>query len=176
MLSALQVDNGVRVDLTPTADAGEVTEPAAGRIVAGQVEHEDSRGGAGAESRTERTSITLTGAASAARPAPAGQSAETTGAGHESSDEPGSATDAQVGKLASLYQNQLGFKRAEHGLTIGASEQIIGRDLTGPHEGQSHANLSAVEAQKLIDTLDGITDRDKLLEYLTTPAPGGETA
>ena len=86
------------------------------------------------------------------------------------------ATDAQVGKLASLYQNQLGFKRAEHGLTIGASEQIIGRDLTGPHEGQSHANLSAVEAQKLIDTLDGITDRDKLLEYLTTPAPGGETA
>ena len=92
-----------------------------------------------------------------------------------SSTGPGSATEAQVGKIESLYQNQLGFKKAEHGLTVGASEQIIGRDLTGPHDGQSHANLSAAEARKLIDTLDSITDRDRLVEYLTTPAAGGGT-
>jgi recombination protein RecT len=40
MLSAMQVDNGVRVDLTPGADAGEVTEPVA-RVVAGAVEPDD---------------------------------------------------------------------------------------------------------------------------------------
>ena len=176
MLSALQVDNGVRVDLTPTADAGEVTEPAAGRIVAGQVEHEDSQGDEGEESRPERTSVTLTGAGPAARPAPAASAAPAGQSAEAESKEPGSAATSQVGKIESLYQNQLGFKRAEHGLTVGASEQIIGRDLTGPHEGQSHANLSEAEAVKLIDTLDGITDRDRLVEYLTAPAadaPGG---
>jgi phage recombination protein Bet len=91
------------------------------------------------------------------------------------SNEPGSATKAQVGKIESVYQNQLGFKRAEHELTVGASEQIIGRDLTGPNDGRSHANLSAAEARKLLDTLEGIPDRDKLIEFITTPAAGGGT-
>jgi recombination protein RecT len=171
MSIAMEADNGVRVDLTPTASAAEVTDHPA-RLLAGQVEHEDSQSG-----EESRPSITLT--APAARPAPARRSAETAAAADAappaSSTDPGSATEAQVGKLASLYQNQLGFKRAEHGLTVGASEQIIGRDLTGPHDGQSHANLSAAEARKLIDTLDSITDRDRLVEYLTTPAAGGGT-
>jgi hypothetical protein len=168
MLSALQVDNGVRVDLTPTADAGEVTEPAAGRIVAGQVEREDSQGDEGEESRPERTSVTLTGAAPAAPAEPAGRSAEA------ESKEPGSATTSQLGRLASLYQNKFGFKKAEHELTVGASEQIIDRDLTGPNDGRAHHNLSAAEAAKLLNTLEGIADRDKLIEYLATPPGGGD--
>jgi recombination protein RecT len=44
MVSAMQVDNGVRVDLTPTADAGEVTERAP-RIVASLVEDDDPPAG-----------------------------------------------------------------------------------------------------------------------------------
>jgi hypothetical protein len=115
-------------------------------------------------------------AAPVASPVPAGGTAPPASAPPASSTDPGSATKAQVGKIESLYQNQLGFKRAEHGLTVGASEQIIGRDLTGPHDGHAHANLSEAEAVKLIDTLDGITDRDRLVEYLTAPAadaPGG---
>jgi recombination protein RecT len=43
MLSAMQADNGIRVDLTPTADAGEVTERPP-RIVASLVEHDDADG------------------------------------------------------------------------------------------------------------------------------------
>jgi hypothetical protein len=90
------------------------------------------------------------------------------------STEPGSASTQQVGRLASVYQNRFGFKRAEHEQMIVASEQITGRDLTGPHDGQSHANLSAAEARKLIDTLEGIGDRDELIALLAAPATEGD--
>jgi len=40
---AMEADNGVRVDLTPTANAAEVTERPA-RVVAGTVEHDDEAG------------------------------------------------------------------------------------------------------------------------------------
>ena len=43
MVSAMQADNGVRVDLTPTADAGEVTERPP-RIVAALVADDDEPG------------------------------------------------------------------------------------------------------------------------------------
>jgi len=80
--------------------------------------------------------------------------------------EQGSALPQQIGQLQSLYQNKFGFKRAELEQTIIASRQIIGRDLTGPHDGQVHANLSAAEARKLIDTLDSIKDREALIAHL----------
>jgi len=90
------------------------------------------------------------------------------------SAEPGSAQPQQIGQLQSLYQNKFGFKRAELEQTIVASEQIVGRDLTGPHDGQLHANLSAAEAQKLIDTLEGIAGRDELIALLAEPAAGDD--
>ena len=46
MVTAMQADNGIRVDLTPTANAGEVTERAP-RIVASLVEDDDSPAGEG---------------------------------------------------------------------------------------------------------------------------------
>src|SRR5581483_3847489 len=94
----------------------------------------------------------------------------------EASDEPGSARPEQVGKVESVYSSALGFKRAEHRLAVGASEQIIGRDLTGPSEGRVHANLSEREARKLIDTLEGFQDRDQLVAFLTTPPAEGDGA
>ena len=50
-------------------------------------------------------------------------------------------------------------------------EQVIGRELDGPHDGRALANLSEVEAIKLLDTLEGIDNRAALNERLT--APGG---
>jgi recombination protein RecT len=41
MVSAMQADNGIRVDLTPTANAAEVTERPP-RVVASLVENEDA--------------------------------------------------------------------------------------------------------------------------------------
>ena len=41
MVTAMQADNGIRVDLTPTADAGEVTERPP-RIVAALVADDDA--------------------------------------------------------------------------------------------------------------------------------------
>jgi hypothetical protein len=79
---------------------------------------------------------------------------------------PGSANTAQVGKLVSLYQSKFGFKRSESGNTVKFSEQIVGRELTGPEEGRVHANLSEAEARKLIDTLDGIADQAELFGRL----------
>jgi phage recombination protein Bet len=90
------------------------------------------------------------------------------------SNEPGSAETSQLGRLVSAYQSKFGFKNAEHALTVGASEQIIGRDLTGPNDGRSHANLSAAEARKLLDTLEGIGSRAELVAFLETPAGGAD--
>ena len=63
-------------------------------------------------------------------------------------------------------QSQFGFKRAEMQNAVKISGQITGRDLTGPQDGQVHANLSAREARKLIDTLEGIKDREELIAHL----------
>jgi hypothetical protein len=93
--------------------------------------------------------------------------------GPDLSREPGSARKDQVGRIESRYASGLGFKRAEAQLALGASEQILGRDLTGPYEGRAHSNLSEHEATLLIDTLDGFKDRAQLTEFLTTPAGGG---
>ncbi|HLK00289.1 MAG TPA: hypothetical protein VKU39_10335 [Streptosporangiaceae bacterium] len=106
----------------------------------------------------------------AAAPEPAGTPVPAADPGPELSSEPGSVQKQQVGRLESIYAAQLGFKAAERELTVGASEQIIGRDLTGPHDGRSHANLSEREARSLIDTLGGFESRDRLVTFLTTPA------
>ena len=91
-------------------------------------------------------------------------------AGDDLSDEPGTAETSQIGRLGSLYQSQFGFKRAEMQNAVKISGQITGRPLTGPQDGQVHANLSAREARKLIDTLEGIKDREALIAHLA----GGE--
>jgi hypothetical protein len=92
----------------------------------------------------------------------------------ELSREPGSARTDQIGRIESRYASGLGFKRAEAQLALGASEQILGRDLTGPNDGRAHSNLSEHEARLLIDALEGFKDRAQLTEYLTTPAGGSD--
>jgi hypothetical protein len=124
-----------------------------------------------AHARVTATEILGT-AAPAQQAAAQQQSAVEQASEAEASSEPGSARADQVGKIESVYASGFGFRRAEHGLALGASEQIIGRDLTGPHEGRSHANLSEKEARSLIDTLEGFNDRAQLTEYLTTPPAG----
>lgn len=79
-------------------------------------------------------------------------------------EQPGSAERGQITGIQMAYQ-KLGFKRDERSQAIAASEQIIGRQLTGPNEGRTHNNLSHVEASKLKDTLDGLT-RDDLVARL----------
>jgi phage recombination protein Bet len=93
------------------------------------------------------------------------------------SDEPGSVAAQQVGMLQSLFADRFEFKRSENGQTIKVSEQITGRELTGPNDGRNLGNLSAAEARKLIDTLEGIKDRAELVARLAAPAAGaGEPA
>jgi hypothetical protein len=103
------------------------------------------------------------------RPAPAQRGRAPKGAGDAEPDparEPGSAETAQVGKLQSLYQNRFGYTRGERDQTLGVSEKIIGRELTGPKDGRAHANLSADEASKLLGTLEGFDDRGALIAFL----------
>ena len=89
--------------------------------------------------------------------------------------EPGSASPQQIGQLQGLYRNKFEFKGSESGQTVKISEQITGRELAGPNDGRAHANLSGAEARKLIDTLDGIGDRDDLIAYLAAgSASSGE--
>ena len=57
------------------------------------------------------------------------------------------------------------FARDERDQRLHAAEQIIGRELTGPHKGRTSKNLSQVEARKLIDTLDGLS-REQLIERM----------
>lgn len=89
-------------------------------------------------------------------------------AGADLGGEPGSAETAQLGRVGSFYESKFGFKRAEQRDTVSLSGQIVGRRLEGPHEGVSHANLSAAEARKLIDTLDGIEDRPALFGMINS--------
>lgn len=128
------------------------------------------------------TASEILGQPAATAPAPAAQPAaphETSApgeGGNEASDKPGSALPQQIGRLDSIYSSHLGFKMVERELVIGATEQIIGRDLTGPRDGRSHSNLSEAEARKLIDTLESIKDREQLVAFLTTPPADGEAS
>jgi hypothetical protein len=148
-------------------------------IQRGESRKDEEFSASSAPARVTVTEITghATAANGSATPAPAPAAPAEPRVQAAESTEPGSATNAQVGKLGSLYQNKFGFKKAELDLTVGASEQIIDRDLTGPHDGRAHHNLSEAEARKLLDTLEGIPDRGKLTEFITTPAdqPGGGT-
>lgn len=83
----------------------------------------------------------------------------------EPSDEAGSATPHQLGRLQSIYNN-LEFKRADREQMILTTEQIIGRDLDGPNDGRVHANLTAREARSLIGTIEGFSSRDELVAFL----------
>jgi hypothetical protein len=83
---------------------------------------------------------------------------------------PGSAETGQVGAIASLYASKLGYKRTETPQMLTVSEQIIGRSLEGPDGERTHQNLSAAEARKLHDTLDGFPDRAGLEDWLKSPA------
>jgi hypothetical protein len=83
---------------------------------------------------------------------------------------PGSADRGQVGAVASLYASKLGYKRTEKPQMLAASEQVIGRTLEGPDGERTHMNLSAAEARKLHDTLDGFPDRAGLEDWLKSPA------
>jgi hypothetical protein len=84
--------------------------------------------------------------------------------------QPGSATDGQVTGVQIAYKD-LGFKRNEREDMLSASEQIIGRELTGPHDGRTHKNLTDGEARKLRDTLDSFDgDRGDLLAKLVEAA------
>jgi hypothetical protein len=89
-------------------------------------------------------------------------------------DTPGTRTDAQVGKLQTVYHAQLGFTRAERDATLTASEEIIRRGLLGPHDGHTHNNLSFNEAKLLIDTLERCGTRANLVALLASGEVPGD--
>jgi len=70
---------------------------------------------------------------------------------------PGSAPKGSLTALQALLQSRFGFKRNDRG-AVSICGQIVGRELDGPHDGHALANLSEVEAIKLLDTLEGIED------------------
>jgi recombination protein RecT len=84
----------------------------------------------------------------------------------EDSTEPGSAPAQQVGQIASMFQDKFEFKQTEGRQVVTISEQIAGRELTGPNDGHALSNLSGAEARKLLSTLDPIKDRGLLIEHL----------
>lgn len=88
-------------------------------------------------------------------------------------DEPGTVTlsEGMIGKIQTVYSAQMGFKRAERDHMIAATEQIIGRELTGPSPARTHNNLSWNEAMTLIDTLERCGDRERLIELLAAAEP-----
>ncbi len=77
----------------------------------------------------------------------------------------GSVTRAQLTKLGAIF-TEYGFTREERDQRLTTAEMITGRELTGPAEGRTSANLSRHEASALIDTLEQIGGRDKLTEHL----------
>ncbi len=77
----------------------------------------------------------------------------------------GSVTPAQLTKLGAIF-TEYGFTSAERDQRLTTAEMITGRQLTGPKEGRSSANLSRDEASALIDTLEQIGGRDALTQYL----------
>jgi hypothetical protein len=96
-------------------------------------------------------------------------------------DAPGSVldSDGMVGKIQTIYNSQMDFKRTERDQIIAATEQVIGRELTGPVEGKTHNNLSWNEARVLIDTLERCGTREHLVALLAEsrgPGPHGEAA
>jgi hypothetical protein len=96
-------------------------------------------------------------------------------------DAPGSVldSDGMVGKIQTIYSSQMDFKRTERDQIIAATEQIIGRELTGPVEGKTHNNLSWNEARVLIDTLERCGTREHLVALLAEsrgPDPDGDAA
>jgi hypothetical protein len=86
------------------------------------------------------------------------------------SEEPGSVTVVQVGKLVSICQSQFEYKRAERGQMVAVLGQIIRRDLAG-----DLGTLSEAEAAKLLDTLEQIPGREQL-EALLVPAAAEDVA
>jgi hypothetical protein len=90
----------------------------------------------------------------------------------EPSSNPGSVPTALLGRLNSLFRSQFAFKRAEDPGVASICGQIAGRELTGPHDGRALANLSEIEAIKLLDTLEGIEDRAALDEMLAPKDEG----
>ncbi len=77
----------------------------------------------------------------------------------------GSVTKAQLTKLGAIF-TEYGFTREERDQRLTTAEMITGRELTGPKDGRSSANLSRHEASALIDTLEQIGGRDALTEHL----------
>ncbi len=77
----------------------------------------------------------------------------------------GSVTKAQLIKLGAIF-TEYGFTAAERDQRLTTAEMITGRELTGPKEGRTSANLSRDEASALIDTLEQIGGRDALTEHL----------
>ncbi len=96
-------------------------------------------------------------------------------------DQPGLASAVQLTKLHTILTG-LGFggrEDREQKLTI--AEVITGRELTGPKDGRSSANLSYTEAEKLIKKLDefvnenGERDRDALIAYMAGREQDGDS-
>ena len=105
------------------------------------------------------TASEIIGQPPAPSPAPAAEPAEAATPaddGAEDSKVPGTASAAQIAELEALYASRFGLTKATEFRPI--SEQIIRRELSGPHKGRVHANLSAGEVIKLRDTLEGIED------------------
>ena len=87
------------------------------------------------------------------------------------STNPGSAPTALLGTVQTLFQSQFAFKKTESGHMVKVCEQVVGRELDGPHDGRALANLSEAEVIKLLDTLEGVENR-AALDTMLAPSAG----
>ncbi len=118
----------------------------------------------------------------ASGPAPSGPPAgKEPAAGPEAPPDnaPGSALNGQLKKLHTMLTG-LGFGSGEREQKLAIAEVITGRELTGPKDGRSSANLSCAEAEKLIKKLDefvnenGERDRDALIAWMAGREQDGD--
>jgi AAA domain len=84
---------------------------------------------------------------------------------------PGTITPAERGRVMALFSRW--FTEDEREQRIQAAEQVLGRELSGPHEGRSFNNLAIAEAGKLKATLGEVKTRDDLIALLAGEAANG---
>lgn len=86
-------------------------------------------------------------------------------------DRPGTIPPRERGQLQALFSRW--FTEDEREQRIQAAEQVLGRELSGPHEGRSFSNLALSEGRKLKDLLGDVKTRDDLIALLAGEVAAG---
>jgi hypothetical protein len=80
---------------------------------------------------------------------------------------PGSADPGDVRAIQAAYTKLKFSSRTDREQLLRISEQLTGRELTGPNPQRTHNNLTGIEAKELKHVLQGLDgDRGKLMERL----------